>query len=133
MCRVRHQPEAGLYGDCMRACVASIMDIANPEDVPHFAHDGCDGETAHARMQEYVSSLGFACFSIGTGLDREALMAEMALQPDFHYMLFGATHAGNHVVVCRGGEVVHDPAWSRSPMVGPGSSGVWSIVVFVRK
>jgi hypothetical protein len=35
---VDHCPEEGRYGDCFRACVASLMELP-AEAVPHF----CDG------------------------------------------------------------------------------------------
>jgi hypothetical protein len=35
-------------------------------------------------------------------------------------------------VVCRGGEIVHNPAWYGCRIVGPASVGHWQIVVLVR-
>jgi hypothetical protein len=133
VCQTKHDPEAGTYGDCMRACVASIMDMT-PDQVPHFIHDG-RADLANDRIRDFLAEHGFAPFVINCG-DEDTyadILEYMGNQnPNAHYMLFGRTAHEDHVVVCRGGALAHDPAWYWSPLIGPGSSGVWAIMVIAR-
>ncbi len=143
-CQIKHDPDNGTYGDCMRACVASIMEFA-PERVPHFMHDNCSPAEANRRMVDWLRHYGYAPFVISCG--GEDTMADILSymgdqNPTACYMLFGRTEYENHVVVCRGGEMVHDPAWLSSPLIypngyskpeiGPPWQGAWAIMVIAR-
>jgi hypothetical protein len=137
-CRVKHDPENGTYGDCLRACVAAMLDMeANPEAVPHFAHDGAIADIVFERMRAYLATQGLAPWL--THYDPTETL-ENVLEiladsgPGVHYMLFGRTaYDGDHVVICRDGKVVHDPAWYSTPLVKGGSQGSWLVVVFARR
>lgn len=136
-CRVKHDPENGSYGDCLRACVASLLDREdNPESVPHFAHDGAVADIVNERMREYLATFGLAPWwsHYDPDLSREALLEVLSQSgPGCHFMLFGRTeNDGDHVVICRDGQVVHDPAWYRAPLVKGGRHGAWSVVVLAR-
>lgn len=134
VCQVKHDPEAGTYGDCMRACVASIMELT-PDQVPHFVRDNPNAIEAHQRMVEFLAEYNFAPFMINCGSEDTFadILDYMGKQnPTTYYMVFGRTDAGDHVIVCRGGEIAHDPAWYWSPLIGPGSSGEWCIMVIAR-
>ena len=135
MCHVKHDPEAGTYGDCLRVCVASLLDL-EAADVTHFFHDDCDGATGNARLVEFLSGQGYAPFwSHYPGelsLD-DVLGHQGAQNPTCHYLLFGrVASGGDHVVVCKGGEIVHDPAWLQSPLIGPNETGFWGVMVLAR-
>lgn len=133
-CRVRHDPEAGTYGDCVRACIASILEL-DAEAVPHFYHDNCDPVTGHNRMVDWLASVGYVPFSIGYegcyALD-EILEFNSDMNATAHYILAGSTGEGNHVVVCQGGRVAHNPAWYGCALVGPTDVGQWQITVIAR-
>lgn len=131
-CRVTHDPERGLYGDCVRACIASILDIADPDTVPHFYHDGCDAETGIKRINAYLKPLGLIHFAVN--FDGSATMDDVlsAIYPAATLMLYGNDGGGDHVVVCQGGKVVHNPAWFPKRMVGAGSHGFWTVAVLAR-
>jgi|SRR5882757_4885683 len=134
VCQTKHDPDAGTYGDCMRACIASILEFA-PDRVPHFMHDNCDPMEANQRMVKWLAHYGYAPFVINCGgedtfADILAYMGEQ--NPTTYYMVFGRTEYEDHVVVCRGGELAHDPAWYWSPLIGPGSTGAWAIMVIAR-
>ena len=134
VCQVKHDPDAGTYGDCIRACVASILELT-PDQVPHFVHDNCAPVEANRRLREFLATLGYAPFVMGfEGSDTlDDVLTHMREQnPNVIYMLFGRTDCGDHVIVCRGGEVAHDPAWYSSPLIGPGSSGYWAVMVIAR-
>lgn len=135
VCHVLHDPDAGTFGDCMRACVASILEL-DTGDVPHFYHDGCDGETGIVRMREWLNGRQLAPFFIqyaGEHALSEILELQGTQNPGIHYMLFGRTDDGDHVVVAKDDQVVHDPNWCPSPLVGCGSHGLWTIMVIVRQ
>ena len=34
----KHDPENGVFGDCWRTCIACLLHIDDPTEVPHFAH-----------------------------------------------------------------------------------------------
>ena len=132
-CMVNHNPPFS-YGDCVRACVASLLELPT-EEVRHFFKDGCDGATGQARMSEWLLERSYAPFFVHT--DGAQSLAEvlqyMAVNnPNVFYMLFGSTESGGHVVIGRGGEIVHNPAWTGGQLVGPQSNGFWTICVLTR-
>lgn len=134
-CIVKHDPAAGTYGDCIRACIATILELP-AEKVPHFAHDNAEPFTVYQRVREYLADHKLAPFWINFdgAIPREDLLSMLhQLNPESIFMLYGSfEHGGDHVLVCRGGEIVHDPAWYRSPMTKPGSHGTWTVCVLGR-
>lgn len=134
-CRVKHDPENGTYGDCMRACIASLLEL-DAEAVPHFYEGDCDAHEGMNRVVSFVAPLGYMPFYIafdGANSLDETLSYMAAANPQSHYLLFGmSSGGGDHVVVCRGGEVVHNPAWFGCSLVGPTQSGNWIIMVLAK-
>jgi len=133
VCQTKHDPDAGTYGDCMRACIASILEMT-PDQVPHFVHDG-QRDLVNDRIREFLATLGFAPFTINCGDEdtfADILRYMGAQNPNAYYMVFGRTEHEDHVVVCHGGELSHDPAWYWSPLIGPASNGVWAIMVIAK-
>lgn len=122
--------DPGPHGDCVRACVASILEMKSA-DVPHFYHDA-DPTSGRNRIREFLALLGYAPFwttfngseSIETLLETMGVVNENA-----YYILFASNGDGNHAVVCRGGEIVHDPSLWRKPIVGPLDIGDYVILV----
>lgn len=94
----------GVNGDCMAACVASILEVAI-EDVPNF----CAGATDKwfERLADWLEPNGLypLCFT----LDGE-------WRPQGLHVLAGKSPRGDwlHAVVAKGREVVHDPHPSRA-------------------
>jgi hypothetical protein len=135
VCRVKHDPEAGTYGDCLRACIASVLEM-QAEDVPHFTEDNPGGPIANKRLALFLRSLGFAPFwsNYDGNANVEDVLEHQGVQnPDAVFLLFGQTSGGgDHVIVCRGGEIIHDPAWYRSPMIAPGTHGFWTVMVVAK-
>lgn len=134
VCRIKHDPENAVYADCVRACIASVMDM-DAGDVPHFYHDNCDGLTGFGRINEFLAPFGLAAFSVAydgaySMDDVLALMGEQNAATV--YLLFGQTAYGDHVVVCRGGECIHDPAWFRSPLFKAAQAGYWIVMVLAK-
>lgn len=133
-CRVKHDPENGTYGDCMRACIATLLDL-DAEAVPHFFHDGKD-EEGGKRLTEWLAGQGYYPFRELGPRDmtlEDVLHYQSAVNPHAHYILYGSTGSGGtHVVVCKGGAVVHNPAWYGSHIVGPPVGLDWQIMVLAR-
>jgi hypothetical protein len=134
MCRVKHDPENGTYGDCVRAVVASLMDM-DTEDVPHFYGNGEDGTAGMKALADWLRPQGFVPFwsAFDGSIPLEQILASMQIQnPDVYYMLNGAQACGgSHVVVCRGDRIVHDPAWIKSPIIGPVDG--WYVVMVIAR
>lgn len=133
-CTERHDPDAGTYGDCMRACIASIMD-RDSEEVPHFADGGVSADEAMSHMRDWLHHTGHAPFIAGYPGDiflSDLLTMHAALNPDSLYVLFGGTGSGDHCVVCRGGEIIWNPAWTGGRIGQPLSNGTWQVLVVGR-
>lgn len=131
-CQVKHDPP-NAYGDCVRAAFASILELP-AGDVPHFFHDNCDGPEASRRMDDFLASRGLISF--WQHLPPEMKLAEILhfmheTNPHVYYILWHGTADGHHVVIGRGGEIVFNPAWYSSPIVGPAGEA-WSIQIIAR-
>ncbi len=97
---ILHDPEKKNYGNCMQACVASLLNIPL-NDVPHFHHDGCDAVTFWDRVESFVEGLGFV---INWGHQYDCLS-----------IASGPTIRGtNHCVVVKEDKVIHDPHPSKA-------------------
>ena len=120
ICLVKHDPPSS-YGDCVRACVASMLD-KRTADVPHFAHDGPDGDTLRKRLSDWLDAA--PCWIGLPGSLDEVQEFMRVVNPGVWYMLISADHA----VICRNGTVQHDPAWVRVALVPP-ADGVWYLMV----
>lgn len=134
-CRIAHEPENGKYGDCVRACVASLMEL-EPEKVPHFYHDNCDAIEGNRRIASFLDEHGFVPFWTifdGSLSLEELLNNQLQANPTVFYMLYHSNLDGDHVVICRGGKVDFDPSWYPTKITGPNSSGYWGIMVIAKK
>ncbi len=112
-CRIPHKPEEGKYGDCFRACVASILELG-ANDVPHFSDGDPGGEEMHRLLREFLApkklTSVFVGFDASEGFANVMEMFDM-MNGHIHAILFCANDSGNHAVVIKGGKVVHDPSW----------------------
>lgn len=135
VCRVKHEPTNGTYGDCVRACVASWLGVPEPLSVPHFYEDNCDGEEGLRRMTAYLKPLGLLPFVVAYPGElpwQEVIQAVGTANAEVPWLFFHGTESGgDHVVLCVGEKLVHDPAWYKSPIKGPNSSGVYFVMVLV--
>lgn len=134
MCRVKHDPENNQYGDCVRACIATVLEI-DTEAVPHFAHDDPDGIILAERVREYLapSHTIYAVAYPGETAKDELLAYIGEQNPGATYMLIGGTaDGGEHMVVCRGDHVAHNPAWYGCSLTRPTDRGWWVVWVVAR-
>ena len=52
-----HNPEQGIFGDCFRATLASLLDKPISE-VPHFLYDN-NGDAFQGRLHRFLNDLGY--------------------------------------------------------------------------
>jgi hypothetical protein len=132
-CIVRHNPP-DTFGDCLRAAVASILDIDKTTDVPHFLRHG-DDEAALVELRAYLllehRLRPFVTMFNGGSL-ADVLASMKNGNPDVDYLLFCQCGGGDHVVCCCNDQVTHNPAWDNAQVSGPLSGGAWLIMVMVR-
>lgn len=134
-CKTTHKPPHS-YGDCLRACVATVMDF-EPDFVPHFADKGASADEALSDARKWFKQRGLtiACFAFpGTESLSDVLDFMQGMNPTVTWLLFGSTgpDGGDHVNVCQGGKIVHDPSWVPSSIKQPTSGGIWQIWVIAR-
>ena len=130
-------------GDCARAAVASMLGIPI-ESVPHFFEDHSEKEEydqekvdqANDHIQEFVAGHGYRVVKLlyhGENTPPEQIMQAIEdLNPGLRYLLIGESKRGtNHVVICRGGEIDHDPSPNKTGIVGPCiDSGYYWVEIF---
>lgn len=133
----RHDPDNGVYGDCWRATVASLLRLPI-EDVPHVC-DGPDDGKASERMRTYLESRGCALIQVPFNGDMSLqqileYVGAASVSGGLHWCLMGTSRTGcNHVVICKGAEIVHDPSITQSGIVGPASDGLWWVEWVVQR
>ena len=123
----RHDPDAGVYGDCDRAAVASLLDMA-VEGVPHF-YDGiwagspdAEIEEAHGRRRRWLAGRGVRLIVLALNSpDLDQLLGSVSTtNPGAYYLLVGESrNRTGHTVVCHDGGIVHDPSLDDSGIIGP--------------
>lgn len=124
MCHSAHRPPER-YGDCLRACVASILEL-DAREVPHFFERG-DEAAGNELLHTWLSTHGYYPFVAQLPGSLSDVFDFM--RPNGHYILMGRTDDGPHAVVCCGGAEVHNPHWFGSPLVGPLDNGFWTVLI----
>ena len=114
--QILHDPENGQYGDCQRACIASLLEL-HPSEVPHFFESGNDAEFFKT-MNNFLRSLGL--FHLQTQPVDFSLEQFMGSCPR-HHMIYGKTvRDTQHAVIGLDGKIVHDPHSSRAGLLKDG-------------
>ena len=134
---IKHDPDNGDWGDCHRACVASLLELPI-EEVPH-CWDGYDGSSSEMEigrrndwMTEFLLSKGFILHSFyadGGEISLDEMIDMFSdSNPGVYFLLSGESATGNdHAVICRNGVIEHNPT-PGSDLVGPMSHwGYWLI------
>ncbi len=125
-----HQPEIGQHGDCMRAVIASLLELPIQE-VPHFLHDGCEASVFWGRLNAFLSKFGY-CYLAVPAFDMQAYLDANGIEEIWHE-IGGPSPRGNdvfHAVVGRNGEIAHDPHPSQSGLTG--SNADWTFGLLIR-
>lgn len=131
---VKHNPATGIYGDCFRCCVASILELP-AASVPHFmeAGEGCK-DTWYKELNIYLlkeHKLNYFEFNYKdqNWLDWNAYK-ECYFNP--FYILSGRSPRDNHSVVARSGQILHDPHPLRTGLIGPMDDGLYTYGFFIK-
>jgi hypothetical protein len=125
--RLLHAPDAGIYGDCHRAALASLLDLPYGM-VPHFM-DGLSREEAY-KFQDaervFLQSIGLypICLNLTSGSFEDCMRYLQHNNPGVPYLLGGTSRNGtNHTVICCDGKLIHDPSPVDSGIIGPCDDG----------
>ncbi len=115
--QIKHDPDNNQFGDCMKACIASLLDLPYWE-VPHFYESGTD-EGFDKSLREFLSSQGLGLLDVGyvNWLEDEIPRFLLGQRNIFH-LLSGETERGTyHSVVACDGHMIHDPHPTGSGLV----------------
>lgn len=132
MCSVMQKPEAGTYGDCVRACVASVLELPS-NHVPHFYVDG-DGERAFDRLRQFLAERKLipAYFPLICSNIDDVKLHMWAEYAETEYLLFCSVDGGDHCIVGKGDKIIHDPALYVVRNYEKHTSGVWIVIILAK-
>ena len=121
-----HDPSRGVYGDCRRAALASILDLPAAE-VPHFFDGGPDPDDAQRAERAWLASRGLALVTIPVAGDLGVILTNIGNVNDGAYYLLSGTSANGlgHTVVGCGSRIVHNP--SAATIVAPMPDGMFRV------
>lgn len=114
-----HNEAEGRFGDCYRACVASMLGM-RLLDVPHFVMDAWNGTNYNADYEIRAVREWLKPRDLGL-----VVIACESLFSDSHYQGVMAIVTGrgprnlNHCCIYRGGELYHDPHPIGGGLIGP--------------
>lgn len=124
---IQHNPPE-TWGDCYRACVASILELSC-EDVPHVYADG-EVDGARKRMRKFLNSLGWFVVEFGWNVSDDYSNAQFfkdmrnMIDPELYFIVSGrGSFGGKHCVVYKSGRPVHDPQSQIARHLKPDNSG----------
>lgn len=108
---VHHSPSEGIYGDCQRACIASLLEVP-ASVVPHCYDYGDEvdptGETGARKLNQWLAKFGLCLLEVFVPYPYpEGMIDRMVLG---HHVMVGLSPRGcQHAVVGFRGGQVHDP------------------------
>jgi hypothetical protein len=120
-----HEPERNQHGDCMRACIASLLDLSR-EEVPNFAQLDAEGKGNYwLLLAEFCRDHGCAFVTLqGCFVWSEDVIYHVLSGPS------PRAKGGHHAVIGRNGQFFFDPHPSRSGLAGEPSE--WKFHLLVR-
>ena len=126
-----HRPSEGVWGDCHRAAIASILEKPL-DDVPHFGDGGPDGEEFARREADYLRAQGIVPIRVIYTDDLPLVLAAVGkMNPGVCYLLGGQSRTGvDHTVVGLNDAIAHDPSINESGIIGPCADGYYWITFF---
>ena len=100
---IKHDPPRQ-YGDCLRTCIACILDL-EPAAVPHWFSRG-DYDNPFTEMERWLNSRGYGSVFISI----ESLNGIEESAPNIYHIILSD---GGHAVIGVNGKIEHDPSWSK--------------------
>ncbi len=122
-----HDPDNGVFGDCQRAVIASLLELPISE-VPHF--NGVakgDPEIFYDEIQKFLKPLGYAWLVV------PAMSSHLFFGTDvpIYHEIGGPSPRGKglHAVVGKNHRVFHDPHPSRDGLLGERNQWTYGYIV----
>lgn len=113
-----HDPSNGVYGDCQRAVIASLLDLPIQE-VPHFLGESKNDSIGYwGLLQDFLRSKGYAWLVVPPKSGAAFFGAEYE---SIYHEISGPSPRGNgvtHAVVGCDGQIVFDPHPSNAGLAG---------------
>ena len=126
---IKHSPKEGKYGDCMRTCIACLLNY-HPRNVPNFG-EYLDEIEMIMNLDKYLLSEGYQRFAYTYTHIDELHEFMQNIFPNVYYILCGKTEYGNsHMVICCNGAIIHDPSWLGLKIVKPHEGWFWGIILY---
>ena len=125
----KHNPSIGIYGDCYRACVASVLELPISQ-VPHL-NDGLESKNEYwkDKWQEWLNEKGYSYISIVFDKWPLELMGNIA--PNVYYLLGGLTIDNiGHTIVCLNDKIVNNPG---SSLITTPDNGYYFVDIIIAK
>ncbi len=120
---ILHDPANGQYGDCFRACIASLLELPINE-VPHVCDGKPEGDTTwYAELSAWLAPRGLVYLEFGTG-DGWAASFAAAGGETFHVISGRSPRGHLHAIVGRNGEPFFDPHPSGAGLTTVESFGI---------
>jgi hypothetical protein len=129
----QHDPENGVFGDCLRAALASILELGLRQ-VPHFVKKHWDDDEAcEQAVNQFLSKRGFLKLHLPYEPYLEFLEGQAQITgADCYHLMFGFDYDGNpHACVGLNGQMIHDPHPMRRGFANPPSE--WEIGLMVSR
>jgi len=99
---ILHDPDNGHYGDCQRACIASLLEVSIKE-IPHFFESG-DDEQFEKSFNDFLAAIDLFHLEITP-------WEKFPISTSVYHMIYGKSERGTqHAVIGLNGKVVHDPS-----------------------
>jgi hypothetical protein len=121
-----HDPDNGVYGDCQRAVIASLLDL-KIDAVPHFIQiSNNDPGLFWDELQKFCRSHGYV------HITTNAPAMAWGDAGDVFHEISGPSPRGNgvfHAVVGKDGQIVFDPHPSRAGLAGDPSEWKYAYLV----
>lgn len=126
---VLHDPDKGLWGDCQRAVIASLLELPI-EAIPNFGELGKENaDTFYHEIQKFLLPLGYQWMSF-KAMDITQLMLNSAT-PVYHEIAGPSPRFPDvyHATVGLNGQIVFDPHPDRTGLVGDPTEWTYSFLV----
>ena len=143
---VRSDAINNIAGDCLRTCIACILDCEQPSNVPHIRDLHEFHSNIRHELNAWLAKLGYRMFETqmmfetGSSTPQDVILHIRRMNrtvpkiPMPDYMLCGRSDRGiDHVVVVHDdGHEIWDPHPSDSGLRGPCSDGFYRVIVLAK-
>lgn len=135
---ILHDPENGQHGNCMQAALASLFDLPI-EQVPHFGYGLSDdeGEEQQRQVLEWLQKsmdTSYGIIGIDIVPENHAAWCNYFEFMGGYHLISGWTARGTyHVVIGKGGTMVHDVHPDGVGLLQPTDDKPWLVEFIVNR